>query len=145
MSNYEYFFNDGTGSTIAEANSGQNLSIIGSPIWGADNLRLNGYAGANYFESPNGFLGNLASNSFSIALWFEYNTLNLDQNRSIFNIGSGDNFSSIWIGNLTGVNSPFYFVTNWNYGVSSGTEGGPSQTILPNIKYLIISLYYLYK
>jgi hypothetical protein len=70
---YNWDFNEGTGTTINSnlATSATALTTGGTVTWGSGYLSVNGTAGNNFFAGANGLLSQI--DSFSIALWFEWN------------------------------------------------------------------------
>ena len=85
MPTYEYKFDEGSGTTIAETNGGTSLTLTGG-TWGTGYTQVLG-ASSQKFAGPNGLYYNL--NTFSFALWIEFTAVQADNYRHYLNIGSG--------------------------------------------------------
>ena len=134
MPNYEYLFNEGSGSIINEVNSGPSLTLSGTYTWGSGYLELPGANSSNIFAAANGQLSGFVGSSFSIALWYQPTVFLTDQYRSILTIGDGGTGTGIFSGVESGTGR--WWVSNGFTGLTGGTP-----TLASGTKYLLIITY----
>lgn len=132
-----WLFNDGSGSIASDENNTYDLNLFGSPTWGSGYLQLDG-TDNQYFDSPDGFLYDLPSDSFSVILWYQWNS-------------TPGNFKHYFLLGRGGTNNSDYSftITTRSGGVPSViTSDGINVTVLQtavaptaNIKTLLILTY----